>query len=255
MEKKPILSVAIITKNEEDRLPLLLENLKGFADEIVVVDSGSTDRTVEVAKAYGAKVFVEEWKGFGPQKQSAFEKTSGEWVLFLDADEVPTENLKRAVLKEIKSPSADGYLIKRRAVYLGKPMRFLWANEWLLRLVKRKANPRWEGLIHETLKVDGKVKKLKGGEILHYTYRDLFEHFQKSLLYAKLSAEEYHKKGKKTSMFKIFLNPLWAFFKIYFLKLGFLEGYRGFLIAASYAFNALLKYTFLKISFEKEKKM
>jgi len=243
----PTLSVAIITKNEEDRLPLVLEAIKDLAQEIVVVDSGSTDRTVEIAKSYGAKVFVEEWKGYGKQKQSAFEKTTGDWVLFLDADEVPDEQLKHSIRKLIKEeqPSADGYYVKRRAVYLGKPLRFIWANEWLLRLVNRKANPRWVGDIHETLVVDGKTAKIAEGELLHYTYRNLYEHFQKSLLYAKLSAEEYFKKGKKPSLLKLLLNPLWAFLKIYLLKLGFLEGYRGFLIAVSYSFNAFMKYAFL----------
>ncbi len=241
----PTLSVAVITLNEEDRLPKLLGSLKGFADEVVVVDSGSTDRTVEIAKSYGAKVFVEDWKGYGKQKQSAFEKTTGEWVFFLDADEVPTEGLKRAIRRAIENPSADGYYIKRRAVYLGKPMRFLWANEWLLRLVKRSANPRWVGNVHETLKVEGKTEKLKGGELLHYTYRDLFDHFQKTVKYAKLSAREYYERGKRPSVFNIAFNPLWAFLRTYLFKLGFLEGYRGLLIAFGYSFGTFLKYAFL----------
>ena len=223
-----------------------MEALKGFADEVVVVDSGSTDRTLEIAKSYGARVFVEEWKGYGAQKQSAFEKTTGDWVLFLDADEVPSDELKTAVVEVLKNPTAEGYLIKRRAVYLGKPLRFVWANEWLLRLVKRSANPRWVGSIHETLEVEGRVEKLKRGEILHHTYRDLYDHYRKSLLYAKLSAEDYFKRGKKPSWFKQFFNPLWAFFKVFFLKGGFLEGYRGFLIAVSYAMNGFCKYAFLR---------
>ncbi len=223
-----------------------MEALKSFADEVVVVDSGSTDRTVEIAKSYGARVFVEEWKGYGAQKQSAFEKTTGDWVLFLDADEVPSDELKTAVVEVLKNPTAEGYLIKRRAVYLGKPLRFVWANEWLLRLVKRSANPRWVGSIHETLEVEGKVEKLKRGKILHYTYRDLYDHYRKSLLYAKLSAEDYFKRGKKPSWFKQFFNPLWAFFKVFFLKGGFLEGYRGFLIAVISSFGVFAKYSLLR---------
>ena len=244
------LSVAIITKNEQDRLPKTLEAVKEIADEIVVVDSGSTDRTVEIAKAYGARVFVEEWKGFGKQKQSAFEKTTGDWVLFLDADEVPTKELLKTIREILKNPTAEGYLIRRRAVYLGKELRFIWNNDWVLRLVKRTANPKWLGNIHEKLFVEGRVEKLKRGKLLHYTYRSLSEHLQKSLKYAELSAREYFERGKKASLYKIFLSPIWAFFKVYLLKFGFLEGYRGFLIAASYAINAFAKYAILR-EFEK----
>ena len=240
------LSVAIITKNEEDRLPKTLEAVKEIADEIVVVDSGSTDKTVEIAKSYGAKVFVEDWKGFGRQKQSAFEKTTGDWVLFLDADEVPTKELLEAIEEVLKNPTAEGYLIRRRAVYLGKKLRFIWNNDWVLRLVKREANPRWVGNIHEKLVVEGRVRKLKGGDLLHYTYRSLSEHLQKSLKYAELSAREYFERGKKAPLYKVFLSPIWAFFKVYFLKLGFLEGYRGFLIASGYAINAFAKYAILR---------
>lgn len=239
------LSVAIITKNEEDRLPKTLEAVKDIADEIVVVDSGSTDKTVDIAKQYGAKVFIEEWKGYGEQKNSALKKTTGEWVLFLDADEVLSEELKKLIKEKINNPTADGYYLKRQTVYLGRELKHIWNNDWVLRLVNKNANPRWVGNIHEKLSVDGKTEYLKGGVLYHYTYRSLFEHFQKSLLYAKYSAQEYFKKGRKPSMFKIFLSPLWAFFKIYFLKLGFLEGIRGFFIAFSYAVNSFAKYAIL----------
>jgi len=240
-----LLSVAIITKNEEDRLPKTLEAVKDIADEIVVVDSGSTDKTVDIAKKFGARVFVEEWKGYGPQKQSALQKCKGEWILFLDADEVIDKKLKEEIKKAIKSSEVVGYKIRRRTVYLGKPLRFLWSNEYLLRLVKRNANPKWVGNIHEKLSVEGKVRTLKRGTIYHYTYRSLKEHYLKSIKYAELTAEERYKKGKKPSLVRFFLSPLWAFFKAYLLKGGILEGRRGFLIAFSYALNSLLKEGFL----------
>jgi len=243
--REPLLSVAIITKNEEDRLPKLLEALKGWADEVVVLDSGSSDRTVEIARSWGAKVFVEEWKGYGPQKQSAFEKTTGKWVLFLDADEVPDENLKAAIKEAINNPEADGYEIRRRAVYLGKPLKRLWSNEWLLRLVRRDANPRWEGGVHEKLEVEGEVGRIPEGVLYHYTYRNLKEHFEKSLRYAVLSAQEYHRRGKRFSLWKLMLSPPWAFFKVYLLRGGFLDGTRGLLIALSYLINGIAKYALL----------
>jgi len=244
-QKRPLLSVAIITKNEEDRLPKLLEALKGWADEVVVVDSGSRDRTVEIARSFGAKVFVEPWRGFGPQKNSALEKTSGKWVLFLDADEVPDERLKGAIKEAIAKEGISGYEIRRRAVYLGKPLKRLWANEWLLRLVRRDANPRWEGTVHEKLLVEGKVGKIPRGVLYHYTYRNLKEHFEKSFRYAVLSAEEYHRRGKRFSLWKLLLSPAWSFFKVYLLKGGFLEGIRGLFIAFSYWLNGFIKYALL----------
>ena len=250
---KPKLSVAIITKNEEDRLPKTLEAIKDLADEIVVVDSGSTDRTVEIAKAYGAKVFVEDWKGFGPQKQSAFEKTTGQWVLFLDADEVPTRELKEEIKRVLENPKAEGYFIKRRAVYLGKKLRFVWANEWLLRLVKRSAAPRWVGKIHERLLLDGKTEKIKRGELLHYTYRNLSEHLEKVFKYAKIGALEGFERGKKSSTLKVLTAPVYTFLKYYFLKLALLEGYRGFLIAAIAGIHSFVKYSLLKELWERPK--
>jgi glycosyltransferase involved in cell wall biosynthesis len=246
MSKKFVrLSVAIITKNEEDRLPQTLEAIKDLADEIVVVDSGSNDKTLEVAKRYGAKVFVEDWKGYGEQKNSALQKTKGEWVLFLDADEVVSEELKQLIREKINNPTAEGYYLKRRIVYLGKEIKHIWNNDWVLRLVKRSANPRWAGDIHEKLLLEGKTEYLKGGVLYHYTYRNLYEQLRKMLLYAKLSAEDYYKKGKKPSKVKIVSAPFWNFVKFFFLKRGFLEGFRGFLIAFSYAFYSFAKYALL----------
>jgi glycosyltransferase involved in cell wall biosynthesis len=239
------LSVAIITKNEEDRLPKTLEAVKDIADEIVVVDSGSTDKTVDIAKQYGAKVFIEEWKGYGEQKNSALKKTTGEWVLFLDADEVLSEELKKLIKEKINNPTADGYYLKRQTVYLGRKLKHIWNNDWVLRLVNKNANPRWVGNIHEKLSVDGKTEYLKGGVLYHYTYRSLFEHFQKSLLYAKLSAEDYYERGIKSSKVKVIFIPFWNFFKFFILKKGFLEGFRGFLIAFISAFYSFAKYAIL----------
>jgi len=244
MEKLP-LSVGIITFNEEENLPRTLEAIKDIADEIVILDSFSTDNTVEIAKKYGAKVYQEKWKGFRDQKNSLLKKCNNEWILFLDADEVVSEELKRNIVKELKNPSADGYMIDRLTFYLGKFLKHVWRPDWNLRLVKKSANPRWEGEnIHEYLVIDGKVKKLKG-YLYHYTYKNLQEHFSKSIKYAKLSAEIYHKKGKKFKLHKVIFNPIWAFFRIYFINLGFLDGLRGLAIAISYFTSTFLKYMFL----------
>ncbi|NPB05957.1 MAG: glycosyltransferase family 2 protein [Aquificae bacterium] len=240
--EKVRLSVAIVAKDEEDRLPRTLEAVSDLADEVVVVvDASSSDRTAEVAARLGARVFIEEWKGYAGQKNSALEKCRGEWVLFLDADEVPDEGLKEEVRRVLEEPTAEGYLLRRKAVYAGKPLRFVWGKEYLLRLVRRSANPRWAGKVHERLLLDGRVEKLKRGWLYHYTYRSVSEHFQKSLLYAELSALERFERGRRPSFWRLVLGPPWAFFKTYLLKGGVLEGWRGLAIAASYAFNALIK--------------
>jgi len=239
------LSVAIITYNEEKNLPKTLEAIKDIADEIIIVDSYSTDNTVEIAKKYNAKIFIEEWKGYQNQKNSALEKCTKYWILFLDADEIVSEELKNSIKNVLEYSDADGYYINRKTYYLGKFLNHVWQPDWVLRLVRKDANPRWEGGdVHEYLTVDGKKAKLSGF-LYHYTYKDLNDHFQKSLKYAKISAQEMFKKGKKFKLHKLIINPFWAFFRIYFLNLGFLDGIRGLSVAMSYLFSTFLKYLFL----------
>jgi len=244
-KRKPTLSVVIITKNEADRLPRLLESIRDIADEIIVVDSGSTDGTPTIAARYGAKVFIEEWKGYGRQKQSALEKAKGDWILFLDADEIPDERLKQTIREVIKTPSAKGYLIRRKVVYLGKITTHVWGRDWVLRLVKRDANPRWIGDIHEKLLVEGRVEKLRKGVLYHYPYRNLKEHYQKLVKYAETWAEIKAKEGKTPSLWKIIFAPLGGFFKYYILNRGFLDGFRGFVISVLHGFYTFSKYLFL----------
>lgn len=247
------LSVAIITYNEEKNLPRILEAIKDIADEVIIVDSYSTDKTVEIAKNYGAKVFIEDWKGYRDQKNSALEKCTNEWILFLDADEVVFKELKEEIIKAIKTQKADGFYINRKTYYIGKFLDYIWQPDWVLRLVRQNANPRWEGgNIHEYLRIDGKTDKLQG-YLYHYTYKDLSDHFNKSLKYAKISAEEMYKRGKRFKLNKLIINPFWAFFRQYFIKLGFLDGIRGLSVSMSYLFSTFLKYLFLWELEQKEK--
>ncbi len=253
LEEKLPLSVAIITYNEEENLPRTLKAIKDIASEIVIIDSYSTDKTREIAKSYGAKVFVEDWKGFRDQKNSLLDKCFQDWILFLDADEVVSQELKKNIVKALKNPDADGYLINRKTYYAGKFLEHVWQPDWVLRLVKKSANPRWEGgNIHEYLKIDGKVGKLKG-YLYHYSYKDIEDHFKRSLKYAKISAKELHKRGKKFHLHNLILNPTWAFFRQYFLNLGFLDGVRGLAVSMSYLFSTFLKYLFLWELEQKEK--
>ena len=239
------LTVALITYNEEKNLPKTLDKVVDIASEIVILDSFSTDKTKDIALSYGAKFFQEKWKGFRDQKNSLIKKCSQEWILFLDADEVLSDELKSSIVKELKNPKADGYILNRKTFYSGKFLNFTWQPDKKLRLVKKNANPRWEGgNIHEYLVIDGKVKELKG-YLYHYTYKDIEEHFQKALKYSKISAIEMYKRGKRFKLYKLIFNPIWAFTKEYIFHLGFLDGIRGLTVATSYLFSTFLKYIFL----------
>ncbi len=244
MGKLP-LSVAIITYNEEDIIGKTLESVKDIASEIVVVDSCSTDRTREIAKAYGAKVYVEEWKGYVHQKNSALSKCRQEWILCLDADEIVSEELKESLIKELKSPKADGYLINRRTFYLGKFLKHTWQPEWRLRLVRRSSEPRWTGFDpHDRLEIKGSVGKLKG-DLLHYSYRSLEDQVRKLVRYGMIMADEMHRSGRRFRIGDVILRPLWAFLKVYLLKGGFMDGKRGLIAAVFSGFYTFLKYAFL----------
>ena len=248
------LTVALITFNEEENLPRTLERVVDIASEIVILDSYSTDRTKDIALSYGAKFYQERWKGFREQKNSLLNKCSQQWILFLDADEVLSEELKISITNELRNPRAEGYFINRKTFYIGKFLNFSWQPDWKLRLVNRNSNPRWEGgNIHEYLAIDGKVDKLKG-YLYHYTYKDIEDHFQRALKYSKISAVEMHKRGKRFKLYKLLLNPIWAFSKQYFFHLGFLDGIRGLSVAMSYLISTFLKYLYLWELEEQERK-
>jgi len=243
MGKLP-LSVAIITYNEEDRIGRTLDSVKDIASEIVVVDSHSTDRTREIAQSYGAKVYVEDWKGHANQKNSALKKCSYEWILFLDADEVVSQELRRSIEEELRNPKADGYLINRRTYYMGRFLRYTWQPEWRLRLVRRSSNPRWKAGLHEQLTIEsGRLSKLRG-DLYHYSYRNLMDHVSKMAKYAKELALEKGV-GSRVTLTHLLLRPVWAFFKMYFLRRGFLDGYPGFIASMMSMFYTFLKYAFL----------
>jgi len=243
--EKPLLSVALVTYNEENILGRTLEAVKDIASEIVVVDSRSTDRTREIAESFGARVYVEDWKGHVAQKNSALAKCRGDWILFLDADEEVSPELRDSIKEAIMGSEFEGYMINRRTYYLGSFLRYTWQPEWRLRLVKRSANPRWEGRDpHDVLKIEGRIGKLQG-ELYHYSFRSLEDHVLKSLKYAKISAREKYQRGERATARDLLLRPLWAFFKLWFLKGGIRDGVRGFTASAVSAFYTFMKYAFL----------
>ena len=250
------LSVAVITYNEEERLEATLKSISDIASESIIIDSFSTDNTLGIAKKYNAKIYQETWKGFTEQKNSLTEKCSCGYILYLDADEVINNELKNEIINAINNPKEEGYYIRRKTHYLGKLLNYAWQKDERLRLVKKSANPLWKGeLVHEELFIEGNISHLKG-YIIHYSYKDIKDHFTKTINYAYLSAKSYYIKGKKAPYSKILLSPFFSFFKFYILKKGFLDGFAGFIAASSASIYVFLKYAFLweMNKFNKERK-
>lgn len=240
MNKIPV-SVAIITKNEETDLPGCLKSVS-FAAEVVIVDCGSVDRTAEIARQFGAGFFVEAWKGYGPQKNSALKKCSYDWVLTLDADErVPPETGVK--IGELISGGGDceGYSFRRKNLFHGK---WISATDWwpdeVTRLFK-KSRGRFEGLTHERLVVEGVTKRLKCC-IEHFSYNSYSELFRKLDDYSTEQASQMFSAGKRAGPADAVLRGAWMFFRNYFIKLGFTCGFDGFVISFSKGIGTFLKY-------------
>lgn len=256
MDSKLDLSVAFITYNEEERLEATLKSIYDIASEIIVIDSFSKDNTIEIAKKYNAKVYQQEWQGFVKQKNALTEKCSCSFILYLDADEVVSDELKKEIIKAVKAPKADGYYLRRKTYYLGRLLNYSWQKDERLRLVKKSAEPLWKGdIVHEELFINGKSDILKG-YLIHYSYKDIKDHFTKTINYAYLSAQSYFNKGKKATLSKVLLSPFFSFYKFYFFKKGFLDGFAGFIAASSASIYVFLKYIFLweMNKFNKERK-
>jgi glycosyltransferase involved in cell wall biosynthesis len=224
------LSVVIITFNEETNLPRTLESVK-WADEIVVVDSGSKDRTVEIAKSHGAKVWVEPWKGFAAQKNLALEKATCDWILSLDADEEATLELKQEVENVIGDSPKDGYFIPRRNLFLGRFIRHGgFYPDAKLRLFRRGAAKFEARLVHEDAQLNGVSGRLNGA-LLHHAYPTLSSYIEHMNRYSSLGAEMAQRKGKSGFSFvNIVIRPIFTFLYNYFFRLGFLDGREGLLL-------------------------
>lgn len=238
------LSVSIISFNEEGNIERCLESIIDIADEIIVVDSHSTDKTREIASQFGAKVYEEDWKGHVAQKNSALEKCSKQWILALDCDEVVSNELKQSIIKALENPNYDGYEVNRKTFYAGRWINHAWYPDWKLRLVKRD-KAKWIGTDpHDRLIVEGQTKKLSG-DLYHYSYKDVTDHFKRVVTYAAISADEYLKGGRKAGVLELLFNPIYGFFKHYILKLGFLDGVQGLIISMSNFFYTFLKYALI----------
>jgi glycosyltransferase involved in cell wall biosynthesis len=237
------LSICIITRNEELNLPRLLQSIEGVAEELVVVDSGSTDRTVEIARAAGARVLGRTWSNYGEQKNFAASQASEDWILFLDADEELSEELRASIQSwKSKDPQFCVYEMARMAWFLGGWIHHSrWYPDWQRRLYDRRKS-QFAGAIHETVKFAGPVGRLRG-DLLHYTARSMAELLQKQEEYSAIAARALFKKGlRRWRAAKWFATP-WTWFQYFVLGAGFLDGYRGLLIAKLAAQTVWLKYS------------
>lgn len=239
------LSVVVITLNEEEYLPKCLESVKDIAGEIIVVDSGSSDNTLEIAKKYSAKIFERKFDNYANQKNFAAEKATGDWILSLDADEEIPNDLADEIKRAILSGRFDAFSIPRRNIIFGKFIRYTrWQPEldrhiWLW----KKGEGIWTGDIHEELKVKGSVGKLKNYKI-HHQYETISEFLDMMNNYSELEAEQRLKLGIRFSYFRFFWDPFYNFNVRFFYRLGFLDGWRGFVLSylmAIYHFEVWVK--------------
>ncbi|MCB0362670.1 MAG: glycosyltransferase family 2 protein [Bdellovibrionales bacterium] len=237
-----MLSVVIICKNEEEKIRKCLESVR-FADEIVVFDSGSTDRTVEICREYTSKVFVTDWPGFGPQKQRALEEAKGDWVLSIDADEIVTEKLKEEILLAIESHQFSSYFLPRLSFYLGQPIRYGgWYPDYLVRLFQKSQGRFSADIVHEKVLVEGQAGYLTQA-LHHFPYDSLEQVIEKFNHYSSLGAEKLAAKNNRKSGLSVALfRAVFAFMRMYVLKKGFLDGRMGFIIAITSAETAYYKY-------------
>lgn len=237
-----MLSAILIVQNEEAYLAECLASLAGIADEIVVLDGGSTDRSVAIAEAHGARVQHRPFDDFGRQKQAALELAMGDWVLSIDADERLTPALAREITAVIAdSSSLDGYSIRRELVYLGKRLRYGGTgNDWVLRLARRHAVHFSDSAVHERMILDGTEGRLRG-TMDHVKYRSIAEHVQTIDHYTTLIAKDRHASGERFSMLHAFRLPAEMWSRL-ILKGGILDGRIGVIHAAMSAFYAFLKY-------------
>ncbi|WGE86081.1 glycosyltransferase family 2 protein [Actinobacillus equuli] len=242
----PTLSVAMIVKNEAQDLAKCLETVQGWVNEIIVLDSGSSDETVQIAESFGAKVYVNsDWQGFGKQRQLAQQYVTSDYVLWLDADERVTPELKQSILQAVEKDEKNTvYQVSRLSEVFGKQIRHSgWYPDYVVRLYRTDFAKYGEELVHEKVHYPkhATVKKLTG-DLLHFTYKDIHHYLVKSANYAKAWAIQRANAGKKASLLDGVTHALGCFVKMYLLKAGFLDGKQGFLLAILSAHSTFVKY-------------
>lgn len=234
------ISAVIIAKNEQDRIEACLRSLAGWVDEIVVVDSGSEDRTVEICRRYTPSVIESHWRGYGKQKQFAVEAASNDWVLSVDADEAVTPALREEInLLMTGDPSAVAFRIPREYVVFGRTLRHGNCGRAPVRLFRRDRARFSVDEVHEKVVADGRVGRLRS-RLVHASIRDMGHALEKANEYAVLWARQRHAKGRRVNLLQCCAHSAWCFFEVLVIRGGWLDGRRGFVLAAlqaQYAFN------------------
>ena len=249
------LSGVIITFNEERKIEQCLQSLQGVVDEIVVVDSYSTDKTIEICKKYGVKLIMQKFLGYKEQKNFAVSQASYDHIVSLDGDEALSKELQKSIIQLKSNWEFDGYYVNRFNNFCGQWIKHSdWYPDRKLRVFLR-GKGEWKGINpHDSFELNRGLKPgfLKG-DILHWNYLTYSEFNLQTEKFSSISAESYYKMGKKASLWKILFNPTWAFFKAYFLRLGFLDGLNGFIISIQTANITFLKYIKLRELHKKSK--
>jgi glycosyltransferase involved in cell wall biosynthesis len=245
----PPISVTLITLNERDNIARAIESVK-WADEIIVVDSGSTDGTVEIAQKLGARVIHNPWPGYGKQKNFAQKATTHDWVLNIDGDEMVPEGLKQEIFQALAAvasgkSSFKGFRFPRKNFYLGRWIAHGgWYPNYLVRLADKRVSSWSEPQVHEALEVKGDVGTLT--EPLHnYSFPSIHDQVLTNLRFSRLGSEDLRNRGKQASVLKLVLKPIGKFLETYIVKRGFLDGLPGFIISVNAAHSMFLKYAYL----------
>ncbi|MDA8028337.1 MAG: glycosyltransferase family 2 protein [Nitrospiraceae bacterium] len=243
------LSVCILTHNEEENLPGCLESLQDLDAEIVILDSGSTDRTRAIAEAAGVHFFVHPFDDFGSQYNRLFDLATRPWILNLDADERLSPELLRSIRELFEDPGRQerfrGFSFNRLNYFLGTPIHHSgWAPDPLVRLFRKDSGEMERRQVHVQILVKGEIAPLEGN-LIHFTYRSLDGYLSKSTKYAKLAAREMQLKGRSPSLWALLTHPAGMAVKMYLLRRGFLDGKEGLFLAGLYSYYTFLKYLYL----------
>jgi len=235
------LSIVIITKNEEENIERCLKSAE-WADEIVVLDSGSTDRTPQICRQYDCRFIEHEWHGFGRTKKYAVEQTCNNWILSVDADEEISQDLKETILQIIKNPKYNGYRINRRTFYLGKLINHCgWNRDYPLRLFNKQYGNFNTEIVHESVEIEGEAGLIEE-KLWHYNYPTIDSHIKKINRYSAMSARKKYEQGENVTIIGSFLKGAAKFFKMYLFQAGFLDGKKGLILSINSAIGVYLKY-------------
>ncbi len=250
----PKISACIISFNEEKKIEDCLKSLQGIADEIIIIDSYSSDNTLEIARRYTNNIFQNKFYGYGKQKNLAIEKASHDWILSLDCDERLSATLQQSILK-IKHhlDKADAYRMPRKTFYIYRWLNHCWYPDRKIRLFNKLKTKWLDNDIHESVKTNNMKIICLNGDILHYSFDSISDHLKTIDNFTEIGASEIIRKNRKVTIFSPVTHASWTFFKLYLFKLGFLDGFAGFVVSALSYMHVFIKYSKAYIKYQQQK--